>query len=252
MIAFRMLGKYGRLGNQLFQIAATLGIARAHGVGAGFSPWEHDACLARPLPPIPQGFEGRIFQEADFRHSEVRLDAAVDWELRGYFQSERYFNGCKEDVLRDLAFSSNHIGSVRERFGHLLKGETCSLHVRRGDYLKSAIHKVLPVDYYALAVSMLPEATCFLVFSDDPDWCRRELSFIRDARFMECGDPLDDLTLMSLCAHNIVANSSFSWWGAYLNYHPGRRVLAPHSSECFEGLDCSTYVPDSYIQIRWR
>jgi len=106
-------------------------------------------------------------------------------------------------------------------------GETVSLHIRRGDYLRTQDHHpVCSLDYYMDALSKFRDKEYkFIVFSDDVDWCRN--NFNEDFIFTEGNTDYEDMWLMSLCDHNIIANSSFSWWGAWLNDNPNKRVIAP-------------------------
>ena len=108
-----------------------------------------------------------------------------------------------------------------------------SLHVRRGDYLNLKNIGVLDVDYYKQAVAYIRknvEKPTFYIFSDDLDWCKKSLGFLDDCIYVDRTETeIDDLKLMSCCQHNIIANSSFSWWGAWLNKNPKKTVIAPKS-----------------------
>ena len=152
--------------------------------------------------------------------------------IRGYFQVAKYYDAIREQLLK--AFRLRDIPLEVLNFERMMRAcEPVSLHVRRGDYLKSSDYWLCNESYYARAVSVirkLVEAPRFFVFSDDLPWCRRSLDLPSETVFVDVADsdhPEFDLYLMSRCRHNIIANSSFSWWGAWLNENQQKRVVAP-------------------------
>ncbi len=124
--------------------------------------------------------------------------------------------------MNDLGF--DYLNSIKN-------SNSVSLHVRRGDYLKIKNINVLDVDYYMKAVDYIKknvEKPMFYIFSDDLDWCKNNLGFLNNCNYVDLTQTeIDDLKLMSFCQHNIIANSSFSWWGAWLNQNPKKIVIAP-------------------------
>jgi len=151
--------------------------------------------------------------------------------LDGYWQNELYFSDIRELLLRELSPISlmNESGCVYlERINN---SNSVSLHVRRGDYLKLKNIGVLDVDYYMKAVQYMRkniEKPTFYIFSDDLEWCKKHLGFLDGCIYVDrTQNEIDDLKLMSFCQHNIIANSSFSWWGAWLNQNPKKIVVAP-------------------------
>lgn len=165
-------------------------------------------------------------------------------KLQGYFQSPRYFNHRRKEILELFTdYKQDIITSLQLKLD-LLPGKKISLHIRRSDYLKlQHVHHVLPMSYYQNAFNTLKQSLgtdfseyIFLVFSDDTEWCKKQtfLKNLPGVNFVEDSDPLTkgpvevfQLYLMSMCDHNIIANSSFSWWGAYLNENPNKIVVAP-------------------------
>jgi len=140
--------------------------------------------------------------------------------LVGYYQSELYFLENKSKIIEQL--------SPPEEFRLPFEGKAISMHVRRTDYLESNVHVVQPKSYYDEALRILGKYDKLLVFSDDPEWCRLNLSYsnmviIDRSQYND----IENIWLMSLCQHNIIANSSYSWWGAYLNRDPDKIVIAP-------------------------
>ena len=151
--------------------------------------------------------------------------------LDGYWQNELYFSNIRELLLTELApiNSMNDLGF--DYLNSIKNSNSVSLHVRRGDYLNIKNINVLDVDYYMKAVDYIKknvEKPAFYIFSDDLDWCKNSLGFLDNCIYVDLTQTeIDDLKLMSFCQHNIIANSSFSWWGAWLNQNPKKIVIAP-------------------------
>ena len=156
--------------------------------------------------------------------------------LVGYWQSERYFIDSADAIRADLALRQP-LAVANARLLELARSDrSVGLHVRRGDFVNlsdaAQVHGPCSVDYYRRAISILGERCpdChFLVFSDDLDWARAELPLHPSTVFVTGNEatPEQDLALMSACKHRIIANSSFSWWAAWLGYRPGQIVIAP-------------------------
>jgi hypothetical protein len=219
------LGELGFLGNQLFQIAATIGIARRNGCPFVFPPWPPSRHFEFPIPQsrLIRQFERRMTRT--FAYEEIVIDRAT--ELRGYFQSERYFAHCEDEVRH--YFTPHHaLADLLERqFGDLIAAKTCSVHVRRTDIVGDPAWPELAAgDYYERAMSQFDSDTTFAIFSDDIEWCKQRFRD-RDVVFIEALSAVEDLFLMTRCKGHIIANSTFSWWGAWLNSNPNKKVIAP-------------------------
>jgi hypothetical protein len=147
--------------------------------------------------------------------------------FNGYFQSEKYFKDY-ENEIKDM-FMSYDI-KFNDYIKNLLYNKnTCSIHVRRGDYLKFPNHHpTQSISYYMKAVKKMPKDSIFLVFSDDIEWCKNNFPNISDKFiFIEGNKDYEDLYIMSHCNNNIICNSTFSWWGAWLNKNKNKKVIAP-------------------------
>ncbi len=155
--------------------------------------------------------------------------------VKGYFQTEKYFKEIREILLEQFQKSRKNTEST-DIFSKQILGTThsCSLHVRRGDYVSNSknhtIHGVCDLDYYNRAIEFIlskEKQTTFFIFSDDILWAKENLK-IENAIFVDhkC-TPHEDIYLMSLCKNNITANSSFSWWGAWLNKNKEKIVISP-------------------------
>ena len=154
----------------------------------------------------------------------------------GYFQNEKYFYDIRDIILEQISINrplSNFTNNIQKKINSL--NNTCSIHVRRGDMandINVKIHGVCSVEYYNNAIEYLKNKlgeVNYFIFSDDFEWCRSNLK-IDNAIFVESDEHRiahEDIYLMSLCDHNIIANSTFSWWGAWLNDNVSQISIAP-------------------------
>jgi hypothetical protein len=161
-----------------------------------------------------------------------------DMYLRGYWQSEKYFKDIEDIIRLELSLSASLTPKTLEVSKEIItKKNTVSLHIRRGDYAANMkTYNVLglsSLEYYKKCISFLEDRLGNLnvyIFSDDPAWARENLLFDCPLYFIHHNDvkhAYEDIYLMSSCEHNIIANSSFSWWGAWLNKNKNKIVLAP-------------------------
>lgn len=236
------------LGNNAFMIAATIGYAKKHGMDY-FIP---DRSIAPNIWPVhfnhfPKGkVRPHYFRYKEPEHSYNEIPHHVDIEIEGYFQSEKYFNHCRQDILDAFQFP------YKKADGFV------SLHVRRGDYLKYPDkHPVITYDYISAAVKYFMERgyNSFVVCSDDIAWCRHNLKplelFGAVFTYSTEKEAINDLILMSCCEHNIIANSSFSWWSAWVNQNPEKIVIAPEIwfGEGNSHLSTKDLIPESWIKL---
>ena len=151
--------------------------------------------------------------------------------LNGYWQNELYFSNIRESLLGELSPINSMSDLGYAYLESIEQSNSVSLHVRRGDYLNLRNIGVLGVDYYTKAVDYIRqnvENPTFYIFSDDLEWCKDSLGFLDNCIYVDrTQTEIEDLKLMSFCRHNIIANSSFSWWGAWLNQNPNKVVIAP-------------------------
>jgi len=207
--------------------------------------WWVERCLPRHWRSVftdrKQGYDPRLLR---IRRSVV---------LKGYWQSESYFQAITPLLRRELVLRHPPKGRNATLAQEILDIEAASVHVRRGDYLTNSSHVVLPISYYEAALARLsrvaPKAHYF-VFSDNIPWCREHLDLSGPTTFVDHNGPEDDyedLRLMSLCKHHIIANSSFSWWAAWLCENPQKNVIAP--KKWFNDPDRHTH---DLVPSRWH
>lgn len=174
----------------------------------------------------------KLYNEPYFSYTEIpKIDGDV--YLQGYFQSEKYFKEYESEIRSIFQISNNLYETVSKfvlnKFNvDIVKDDTCSIHVRRGDYLKLPDnHPQQGTHYYMKAMKTIGIDKKFLVFSDDIQWCKDNFPELDNMIFVEGLKDYEDLYLMSLSKHNIICNSSFSWWAAWLNKNTSKKVIAP-------------------------
>ncbi len=179
----------------------------------------------------------RFVVEPHFRYWSGIKDVPGDCYLAGYWQSERYFADVTENVHNDFTFKNPLSGRNLELSGQIAACNAVSLHIRRGDYVTnvktSGLLGACSLDYYRDAIAYMVgrvESPRFFVFSDDIEWVKAHLNLDVPCTYIDHNrgaDSYRDMQLMSLCRHHIIANSSFSWWGAWLNPCADKIVIAP-------------------------
>jgi Glycosyl transferase family 11 len=178
--------------------------------------------------------------------------------LMGYWQSEKYFKDFEPTIRADFRFKTALNGENLETAIRMQGCNSVSLHVRRGDYVTHAstakILNICSIDYYHKAITYIAEqipSPYFFVFSDDPQWAQNNLKIPFPVEYIDRNRGMQsyiDMQLMSLCKHHIIANSSFSWWGAWLNQNPGKLVIAPRNWFC-NGINDGDLIPQDWTRL---
>ncbi len=252
---------HGGMGNQLFQyaagraLAARLGAelaidARALAVKGNRPCGPHFAWNGRTDAPLPPARHEGLLRHGLWRlagrNPRFRRERGLGYNpafetwgdgsyLHGYWQSERYFAPIAQSLRRELEILTPPSPRNAEMAARISGCEAAvSLHVRRGDYLAYAAHTICTEGYYRAALAQVAKVTgirpTVFVFSDDPDWAKANLPLPYEKVVIDFNGPeadYEDLRLMSLCRHNVIANSSFSWWAAWLNRNPAKVVAGP-------------------------
>ena len=243
MIGINHLGKkYERLANQMFQYAAIKGIAKNRGFVYCIPPsnyadqndeWSEHQLFStfelNNLNPLQVQFldqDKSVVHEETFTFNDNLFNNCPDdVSLYGFFQSEKYFLNVRDELLEDFTFKNNIKEDVQDAIKDI--GSPVALHIRRTDYAKYKHHPILPISYYEKALKQFEDDRNVIIFSDDPKWCFEQDLFSDDRFLVSDNDHLFDLCMMSLCSDFIIANSSFSWWGAWLSESPNKKVVAP-------------------------
>lgn len=170
----------------------------------------------------------------------------------GFWQSEKYFKAFENNIRRDLSVVSPLLGDAGKYTGSINDSESVSIHVRRGDYVNNSFHPLCTIDYYVKATEVITqnvENPVFFIFSDDPDWVTDNLPLKWPYQIVKGNTGVTDLYLMSRCKHNIIANSSFSWWGAWLNDNGGKVVVAPQKWFGDPQINTDDLIPEGWIKL---
>jgi len=258
---------FGGLGNQLFQFAIGKSLAARLGVELRLDaryfdiPRPDELCIhhfghqtqnvERSLLPatrqeglIPyiagklRGMPFQMFKESGLAYDPAFEALGDDTYLKGYWQSERYFRDHADLVRASLDIVTPPTPENARLLNELSGVLAISLHVRRGDYVSNpkfnATHGTCDLDYYRRAADLVAQRSqrdvVFYAFSDEPDWVRENLKLPHEMRIVSHNGPqhnYEDIRLMRHCTHHIIANSSFSWWGAWLNPYPDKMVVTP-------------------------
>jgi len=244
-VSFNSFGKWAyRLGNQMFQYATVLGAARWNNhkpiAWLGNVPHMEDCFVLGSVEDRKKYADFLVYMEPEnhFGYSEIltKLPEDKNIDLRGYFQTEKHFKHVEQEVRENFTFTELVTIPAAEK---IPTDSLCvSVHVRRGDYVNlQNIHPCTPVEYYIEALRHFPTHQP-VFFSDDPKWCEEQFSQIKnDPIFIQQEETYTatareysdisayvDMCAMSMCHSHIIANSSFSWWGAWLG---GGKTIAP-------------------------
>ncbi len=236
-------GFTGRLGNQCFQVACTIALALKHNVPYTFQrPTDNDVWKVyfSHFPEIDvSGLERQYYNETINEYQEIPYNGGFLC-LCGYFQSEKYFKDYRKEILEAFNFKWEPI-----------KGKV-SIHVRRTDYVENSPFEPITMEYISKAVEHFKKFGYrkFMVFSDDIPWCKENVNSNTlsncEFEYSEGKDEFEDISLMSSCEHNVIANSTFSWWSAWLNQNPYKVVIAP--KKWFNGVN-KDLIPETWIQM---
>ncbi len=283
-ISFNGLGNAGRLGNQMFQYAAIRGIASHRGYDWVIPPEGADRCDnyglfdAFKLVNCKKENQGeqpkRIISWREFHFNEELFSTCPDdIDLDGYFQSQKYFEHISDQIRQDFTFKDEWLEPCKEYIDSLGTNKLVFLHVRRGNpnlqgvrgekwsyQLLQQYHPLCKFEYYEEALREFDDSYQILVFSDVIDWCKDQ-EFFKGDRFLFSDNskelfsdgasvPYVDLCLMSLCSDAIIANSSLSWWGAWLIDNPNKKVIAPKPwfGPAYNHYIMDDLIPDSWIE----
>jgi hypothetical protein len=228
----------GGLGNYLFQIAAayahskknekllTFDFSNVYVVHQNIDHYKSNIFSKLSFSKVDKVLSN--YNEPFFNYSEIpNFQGSLC--LDGYFQSEKYFSFYRDEILNLFDIGVNYKKIIDKKYSELVLKNTCSIHVRRGDYLNHPdVHPTLTLNYYSQAISHFGDEVTFLVFSDDINWCKENLHLLTDKLvYIEGNTDYQDLYLMSICKNNIICNSTFSWWGAWLNQNNNKKVISP-------------------------
>ena len=268
----------GGLGNQMFQYAAGRALAEKKGAQvildrtwynqefrSGTTPRTYELSffhLHHFTRSVQSKFTSRAvsflakdYKEPHFHYDTGFLNLPRHAVLTGYFQSEKYFKGIRDILLREFAWKKERQGKNLSLFKEIRQTPgSISLHIRRCDYITNEnvakVHGITEMSYYEAGVKKMAQKINnpkFYIFSDEPEWCRQNLKLNHPTEYISNhGHGSEDMRLMKECRHHIIANSSFSWWGAWLNENPDKLVIAPKKWFSCQEKNTEDLIPDSW------
>lgn len=251
MIVYKDFSK-GRLGNQLFFVAATMGIAKRNETtysfcsDLGHSSIDYRLIFENSLPKTEYVPEKKYNQEG-FGYTEINI--TEDTEIIGYFQSEKFFKNCENEVRHQFKFKKEIVDLVLTQYPEITK--SASLHIRRGDYVNQPNHHpLMPFSYYEqFLADHKNEYDKIFIFSDDINWAKE--IFQGDQYVFPTFDMNDDLysfILLSLSKSIVIANSTYSWWAAWLNNNEDKKIYCPPHNKWFGSMYESLDTKDILLE----
>lgn len=263
-VTFRGLGQMGELGNQLFQIAATIGYARKHGFEEKFPRWvcrfsgrDYSEIFNGPvnqsLSPLDFNDPFQIFSYPELKYVEIP-ESSVNLDLSGYFQSERYFENCKEEIKSIFSPSEEVRSYLEEKYPDIMgDNDFVGVHIRTGKRTQNDydVHAYCTPEYLEKAFSGYDDSKTFVIFSDKMDIAKEILPQGRNYVFIEGETNYADLFLLNNFKDYILSPSTFSWWGAWLSKYENPNVTI--SKDWFNPRKEKFYLNDNDISPeRWR
>lgn len=272
MITNRSIGYTGRLANQIFQHAVLVAVGVKKGyvvkLPAKNETVKPDGCFnfasqkwvpykldlydcfdlksERASEEETNSLKNK-FNEKGFAFDPRVFDVEDSTSIEGYFQSSKYFDDVREDILKEFKFKPEIEKQADTIVGAISNREIVAVHIRRGDNVVNPTFPLIGLDYVGKAMEHFTDKDYnFLIVSDDVPWCREAFQTEDNVFFSEGNSAFVDLCLMSKCQHNIISNSSFSWWSAWANTNKDKRVVAP--SNWFKSKEMNDNTKDLYCE----
>lgn len=246
------------LGNQLHQIASLIGFSKKYNCELVLPEWKYAKYFQHP--PLQRNVETNFFiKELDYHYVPEFWDQykseyqTKNVDILGYLQSEKYWQFCKEEVLKTFSFKEDFAEEVKSRFKSAFKKRTIAITVRRGDFITNPNFYLLPLDFYLSAlIRFFPDCKDYniIFFSDDLAYCQMHIRRQPNIYFAKGLKDIEQLCLMSMCDHFVISNSSFSWWGAMLGEK--KDTIIVRSPYQLEGEYLKTFNTKDYYPERWR
>ncbi len=243
-VVFSKLGQLGRMGNQLWQISATVGYARQYGMDWAIPNWEYAQHFKGTFNQSQTLRAFPVWKERTFHYSKIPRHNNID--IYGYFQSRKYFQHC-ENEIKKMFQPNDAIQAILDKTP--IEDNSCAIHIRRGDYVNlQDYHRLLPIEYYKNAVESV-KADSYTILCEDADYVKEFISNLglTNARHQHSGNDLLDWFIARQHKNHIIANSSYSWWFSYLSDKEGKRVFAPKKELWFGDAYKQNNVNDLYL-----
>lgn len=274
---------YGGLGNQMFQYAMGRALALRNNaelcLDISWFDSNHSGNMGRRLGINNLNIEARllgggfgnlaskvfivlgmikVIKEKTLFNFDQSILKIKDGRLDGFWQNENYFKDYEDQITQDFTLRKPLSNNAQEILNKINNSTSVAIHIRRGDYVNNQetnkFHGICSVEYYHKAISLINSKIAdpyFFIFSDDIEWVKENLK-IKDPVNWVSGNQLsevEELILLSKCQHQIIANSSFSWWGAWLNKNVNKVVIGPKNWINSDVYDTSGLLPESWLKL---
>lgn len=252
-----------RIGNNLFQIAAGASLAHRNNTDYTGCATDFEVPNGEQIEKYIKQYEHTIlrkvkiintvpsdvieYNQPDFGYTPIEYTDKIC--LRGYYQTEKYFDPQFIRELFEIDEQTNEY--IQKKYGQILSKGVISLHVRRGDYVNRPLRQpICCMPYFKNAIKYLGKDKLYLIISDDIEWCKRKFKG-DNFFFSDNEDSIVDLYLQTMCRHNIISNSSFSWWGAWLNNNPNKIIIAPKNwfGRQMKDWNLQDLVPSDWVRL---
>lgn len=221
--------------------------------------FERPSLLTKVVNKTRPYYKKSVYYEPHFHFDQNFFKASSNIMLVGYWQTEKYFSSISSVIRDTFAIKSKLSHATMSIFEHASNTNSASIHIRRGDYISNPetkrVHGSCDLEYYEKAIDLLKTrsgVTHLFIFSDDINWARENIRSSLATVFVDHNDEqhaYEDMYLMSNCKHNVIANSSFSWWGAWLNNNEGKTVIAPEKWFNDFPADTKDLYPPNWVTI---
>lgn len=252
MITYSKLGIKGNLGNQMFQIASTIGLAEKYGHDYFFPVWKYSKYFEHQLPVANKNESFKIIKEEKFNYYERDIKEG-NYDIDGWLQSEKYFEPLK--IKEIFKFNNEFTNKLYRENYYLFSKKTILISVRRGDFVNNPYFFQLSFKYYFLAIikNFSDWEDRNLVFtSDDIGYCKYHFSFLKNAFFLNNLSAMEQIALGTQCDDFVISNSTFSWWMARLGKKEDSKVIRPIKNfrgEYSKQNDDTDYYPSRWISF---
>lgn len=227
----------GGLGNQMFQIANAFAQSLDGNINCYFKPYSQTELQGKTANNYVNNIFKKLnfkqdlpnvkrYYEPNFSYNEKKFDWNESIEFYGYYQSSKNFLNFSEEVKSLFLPNEDSEKYLSQKYPQILNNDTLSLHVRIGDFKKFPdIHPTINIDYINQAIKKIGDYSYLFVFSDDKEWVYNNIKY--DNIIIVNEEDYLEMWLMSMCKNNIMSNSTFSWWGAFLNTNQNKKVVVP-------------------------
>lgn len=248
MITFSKLGNKGNLGNQLFQIASTIGLAEKHQHEYGFPNWSYAKYFKNQIPLLETDISFEVTREKEYNYHEWALETG-NYDINGWLQSEKYFNIEKTKEIFEFADFKNEL---YHKYNYLFSRKTILVSVRRGDFVKHPLYyQLFHLFYFKAIIENFPDwqDRNIIFTSDDISYCKYHFSFLKNSFFLDNLSAIEQLALGEKFDDFIISNSTFSWWMAWLGEKENSKVIRPIKN--FRGDFAKLNSDADYFPERW-